>query len=89
MTQQIRPQELDDLDRYEGQVVEQAHYERMVQRFDALVYARVDAEWRAAEAVKETRHLAVERRATRLATVWFLACALFAGIAYYLNAIGQ
>ena len=89
MTNTHRPAELEDLDRYCGQVVEQAHLERMAQRFDALVYARVEAEWRAAEAVKETRRLAVERRATRLATVWFLACALFAGIAYYLNAIGQ
>ena len=89
MTNTHRPAELEDLDRYEGQVVEQAHFERMAQRFDALVYDRIDAEDRARHAVAEARRHSVEQRATRLATVWFLACALFAGIAYYLNAIGQ
>ena len=82
--------ELDDLDRDEGRVVEQAHFERMAQAFDTVVMERLLAEQRADAIVAAVRHQRMEQRALlRMVGWWVFACATIAAPALYLKSIGQ
>lgn len=82
--------ELDDLDRYEGQVITDADYTRMVQQFDALVYARVLAERAAQQAVWNAYTSRMARRRVWQRVAKWGAIYVVASLLYlYLRSIGE